>query len=212
MVATGCEQALARMLRERIVAVVRLDDADQGLDVARALVAGGVTLIEIALTTPDAVDLIARLRKSVPQAMVGAGTVLTIADLEALRSAEPEFAVSPILDAVVVRRAQELRLLFSPGTYSPTEAYAAWQLDVPIIKVFPAARLGPKYISDLKAPMPFLRLMPTGGVDDSTIREFVRCGADAVGAGGWLVDAQAIARGEWLTLTEKARRLVTALS
>ncbi len=211
MVAIGYERALSRMLRERIVAVVRLDDADQGVDVARALVAGGVTLIEIALTTPNAVDLIARIRKSVPQAMVGAGTVLTVSDLEALRAVEPEFAVSPILDAAVVRRAQELRLLFSPGTYSPTEAYSAWRLDVPLIKVFPAARLGPKYISDLKAPMPFLRLMPTGGIDDSTIREFLRSGADVVGAGGWLVDAQAIARGEWSTLTEKARRLAAAL-
>jgi len=202
--------ALARMLREKIVAVVRLDDAEQGIDVARALVAGGVTLIEIALTTPNAVELIGRIGKSVPQAMVGAGTVLTAGDISALRAVEPAFAVSPILDPQVVRCAQEQGLLFSPGAYSPTETYRAWELGVPIVKIFPAARLGPKYLSDLKAPMPFLRLMPTGGIDDTTISEYLRCGADVVGAGGWLVDTEAIARGEFSVLTEKARRLIAA--
>jgi 2-dehydro-3-deoxyphosphogluconate aldolase/(4S)-4-hydroxy-2-oxoglutarate aldolase len=83
-------------------------------------------------------------------------------------------------------------------------------MGVPIVKVFPAARLGPKYLSDLKAPMPFLRLMPTGGIDDRTISEYLQCGADVVGAGGWLVDTKAIARGELSVLTEKAKRLVAA--
>lgn len=204
------ERALTRMLEEKIVAVVRLDDADQGIDVARALVAGGVTLIEIALTTPDAVPLMVRIKTAIPQAMVGAGTVMTEADVASLRPAEPEFAVAPILDPRVVRAAQSAGLLFSPGAYSPTEAYQAWEMGVPIVKIFPAGRLGPKYLSDVKAPMPFLRLMPTGGIDDKTIGEFLACGADVVGAGGWLVDAQAISRGEYSVLTEKARRLVSA--
>ncbi len=206
----GYEKALARMLQEKIVAVVRLDDADQGIDVARALVSGGVLLIEIALTTPNAVELIGRVKKAVPEAVVGAGTVMTVPDLLSLRSVEPAFAVSPILDPKVVRLAQEAGMLFSPGAYSPTETYQAWEMGVPIVKIFPAARLGPKYLSDLKAPMPFLRLMPTGGIDDKSIREFLQCGADVVGAGGWLVDTAAIARGELSVLTEKARRLVAA--
>ncbi len=204
------ERALTRMLEEKIVAVVRLDDADQGIDVARALVAGGVTLIEIALTTPDAVPLMVRIKNAIPQAMVGAGTVMTEADVASLRPAEPEFAVAPILDPRVVRAAQSAGLLFSPGAYSPTEAYQAWEIGVPIVKIFPAARLGPKYLSDMKAPMPFLRLMPTGGIDDKTIAEFLACGADVVGAGGWLVDAQAISRGDYSVLTEKAKRLISA--
>jgi 2-dehydro-3-deoxyphosphogluconate aldolase/(4S)-4-hydroxy-2-oxoglutarate aldolase len=210
MESKGYEKALARMLKEKIVAVVRLDDANQGIDVAKALVAGGVALIEIALTTPDAVELIARIKTSVPQAMVGAGTVITTDDVLSLRPAEPAFAVAPILDPRVVRCAQEEGILFSPGAYSPTETYQAWEMGVPIVKVFPAARLGPKYLSDLKAPMPFLRLMPTGGIDDKTISEYLQCGADVVGAGGWLVDTAAIARGELSVLTEKARRLVAA--
>lgn len=208
--ATRRERGLARILAEKIVAVVRLDDPNRGIDVARALVRGGVSLIEIALTTPDAVPLMVRIRREVPEAVVGAGTVMTVADVASLRPAEPDFAVAPILDPSVVRAAQAEGLLFSPGTYSPTETLQAWNLGAPIVKIFPAARLGPKYLSDLKAPMPFLRLMPTGGVDDTTIAEFLACGADAVGAGGWLVDMKAIARGEFSVLTEKARRLVAA--
>lgn len=204
------ERSLARMLEEKIVAVVRLSDPSRGIDVAKALVAGGVTLIEIALTTPDAVELIARVRKAVPQALVGAGTVMTCDDVEALRRVEPGFAVAPILDARVLKAAQDAGMLFSPGAYSPTEVHQAWALGAPIVKVFPAARLGPQYLADLKAPMPFLRLMPTGGVDDTTIAEFLRCGADAVGAGGWLVDTKAIARADYAVLTEKAKRLVAA--
>ena len=203
-------QTLARMLAEKIVAVVRLNDASQGVDVARALIAGGVHFIEIALTTPDAVRVMKSVKESVPEAVVGAGTVMTVEDVRSLRAAEPAFAVSPILDPKVVRAAQKEGLLFSPGAYSPTEVYQAWTMRAPIVKVFPAARLGPKYLSDLKAPMPFLRLMPTGGIDDKTIVEFLQCGADVVGAGGWLVDAAAIARGELSVLTEKARRLVAA--
>jgi 2-dehydro-3-deoxyphosphogluconate aldolase / (4S)-4-hydroxy-2-oxoglutarate aldolase len=204
------KETFSRMLEEKIVAVVRLDDANKGVDVARALVSGGVNFIEVALTTPDAVELISQIRKSVPEAIVGAGTVMTTQDLLSLGPAEPAFAVAPILDPRVVRYAQEKGILFSPGTYSPTETYQAWEMGCPIVKVFPATRLGPKYVSDLKAPMPFLRLMPTGGIDDKTIREFLQCGADVVGAGGWLVDSAAIARGELSVLTEKALCLVAA--
>ncbi|MEW5826105.1 MAG: bifunctional 4-hydroxy-2-oxoglutarate aldolase/2-dehydro-3-deoxy-phosphogluconate aldolase [Candidatus Bipolaricaulota bacterium] len=178
------DNALERMLAERIVAVVRLADPNRGVDVARALVKGGVTLIEIAFTTPDAVNVIESVQKAVPEAMVGAGTVITEADVAALQRVRPAFAVAPVLDANVVRAAQQAGILFSPGAYTPTEVLAAWRLGAPIVKVFPAARLGPKYLADLKAPMPFLRLMPTGGVDDTTIGEFLRCGADGVGAGG----------------------------
>jgi 2-dehydro-3-deoxyphosphogluconate aldolase/(4S)-4-hydroxy-2-oxoglutarate aldolase len=201
-------EALERMLKERIVAVVRLDGPEPMEAVARALLSGGVQIIEVALTTPGGIDLIAALRQRFPEAMIGAGTVLRVEEVDACVAAGAAFAVSPVTDPQVVDSARLADLLFSPGAYTPSEIHRAWALGVPIVKVFPAARVGPAYIKDVKAPMPFLRLMPTGGVDDRTAREFLAAGADVLGAGSWLIDKKAIARGDFAAIEERARALV----
>jgi len=207
-VETHMKKVLDRMLQERIVAVVRLDDQDACLSVARALRAGGVSIVEITMTTPGALESIHTIRETFPDLVVGAGSVLTKEDVDACVDAGAAFQVAPILDPRVLQYALERDILFSPGTFTPSEAYLAWIGGAPLVKVFPAARVGAKFVSDLKAPMPFLRLMPTGGVSADTIDDFLRAGADVVGAGSWLVDKNAIQQGAYDTITRKAQMLV----
>ncbi len=202
---------LKRILHERIVAVVRLDAPNACVEVAEALRTGGVTIIEIAMTTPDALDVIHSVRERFPDLLVGAGSVLTKEDVDACAEAGAEFQVAPVFDPSILAYALDRGIVFSPGTFTPSEAYSAWSHGAQIVKVFPAARLGAKFISDLKAPMPFLRLMPTGGVSSDTIVDFLQAGADVVGAGSWLVDKKAIRRGDFGVITGKARGLVSAV-
>ena len=210
--AEHCEaETIRRLLEERIVAVVRLDSQHDGLPVARALVDGGVRVVEITMTTPGAAELIDRIRADLPAALVGAGSVLTRQDVDRCRDAGAAFLVGPVLDPEVLRHALIRNIPFCPGTFTPSEAYAAWTMGAPLVKVFPAARLGPKFISDLKAPMPFLRLMPTGGITAETVGAFLSAGADVVGAGSWLTPGSAIAAGDFGVIRERAAELRRAI-
>lgn len=202
---------VARLLDEKIVAVVRLASEAACLPVARALVEGGVRVLEMTMTTPGAVESIARIREALPEALVGAGSVLTNEDVDQCVAAGSAFLVGPVLEPEVVRYAMDQGVPFSPGTFTPSEAYAAHRLGVPLVKVFPAARLGPKLISDLKAPLPFLRLMPTGGISAETVGAFLEAGADVVGAGSWLMPKDAIAAGRFDEVRVRARALREAV-
>lgn len=204
-------EIIRTLLTQRIVAVVRLSSQRDGLPVARALIDGGVHIVEITMTTPGALALIEEIRSDVPSAVVGAGSVLTRDDVDRCLDAGAEFLVSPILDPDALRRAVSLEAPFCPGTFTPTEAHAAWRMGAPLVKVFPAARLGPKYISDLKGPMPFLRLMPTGGITAETAAAFLRAGADTLGAGSWLTPHAAIAAGNFDIIRERAMQLRQAV-
>ena len=197
-----------RLFQEQIVAVVRLDREADGVPVAEALFAGGVGIIEITITTPNATKLIQTIRARVPGALVGAGSIATCDDVDACLDAGAEFLVAPVLDPEVFAHALSRGAVFSPGTFTPSEAFAAWRQGAPLVKVFPAARLGPKFISDLKAPMPQLKLMPTGGITAETLPAFLAAGADAVGAGSWLTPKAAIRSGEFEVLTRRAKQLV----
>lgn len=195
------------LLEEKIVAVVRLQSEDDGLPVARALVQGGVRVIEMTLTTPGAITLIGRIREELPTAIVGAGSVLTREGVDRCADAGAAFLVGPVLVPDVLKYALDKNIPFCPGAFTPTEAYTAWQLGAPLVKIFPAARLGPKLLSDLKAPMPFLRLMPTGGISADTIVDFLAAGADVVGAGSWLIDKKAVAAKEFDLIERRAAQL-----
>lgn len=198
---------IKRLFEEKIVAVVRLQSEDDGLPVARALIQGGVRVIEMTLTTPAATTLIERIREEHPTAIVGAGSVLTREDVDRCSDAGATFLVGPVLDKDVLRYALERDIPFCPGTFTPTEAYTAWRLGAPLVKVFPAARLGPKLLSDLKAPMPFLKLMPTGGIRADTVVDFLTAGADVVGAGSWLIDKHAVVHKDFALIESRARQL-----
>jgi len=207
----GGKDVIAALLEERIVAVVRLSSEEAALPVAQSLQEGGVRVIEMTLTTPGAVNAIDRIRQRMPDVIVGAGSVLTRADVDQCLSAGAEFLVGPVLDVDVLAYALEKGVAFCPGTFTPSEAYAAWRLGAPLVKVFPAARVGPKFLSDLKAPMPFLKLMPTGGINAETVGDFLSAGADVVGAGSWLTPRAAIDAGDFDVIHDRALELSRAV-
>jgi 2-dehydro-3-deoxyphosphogluconate aldolase / (4S)-4-hydroxy-2-oxoglutarate aldolase len=190
---------------------VRLTDAAVGRDVANALMAGGVTAIEITMTVPRAVELIEELSRTLPMALIGAGTVTDPATARAVIDAGAKFVVSPVFRPGVVEACHERGVPACPGCFSPTEILSAWEMGADVVKVFPATSLGPGYIKDLRGPFPSIKLMPTGGVSHANAAEWIRAGAVAIGAGSSLVDAKAVAARQFATITANARAFVNAV-
>jgi 2-dehydro-3-deoxyphosphogluconate aldolase/(4S)-4-hydroxy-2-oxoglutarate aldolase len=202
-----------RALAGRLVAIVRLRDGAALLEVAAALVEGGITTLEFTLTTPGAVEAIERCRARFGETVVvGAGTVLDADGARRCLAAGAQFLVSPGFDRDVMAAARAGGALAMPGAMTPTEIMAAWRASADVVKVFPARALGPRYIADVRAPLPEVRLMPTGGVDATNAAEYLRAGAVAVAVGGNLVDPAAVARADWAALTARARALVDAVA
>lgn len=191
-----------------VVAVVRLSDAGVGQDVARALLDGGVTAIEVTMTVPGAVDLIAELCRALPGALIGAGTVTDPATARSVIAAGARFVVSPVFRPRIVEACHERDVPSMPGCFSPTEIFAAWELGADLVKIFPATSLGPGFIKDLRGPFPTIKVMPTGGVSRENAADWIRAGAAAIGAGGALVDPKAIASRQFEVITANARALV----
>jgi 2-dehydro-3-deoxyphosphogluconate aldolase / (4S)-4-hydroxy-2-oxoglutarate aldolase len=206
------DATVARIQVSRVVAIVRLDSGDQLVEVARALAAGGIDVIEFTLTTPGAIEAITAARGALgDEVLIGAGTVLSAED--ALRCVEggARFIVSPICDEGMIRATVEAGAVAMPGARTPTEAVSAWRLGAQVIKIFPARSLGPAFISDLLAPLPFLKMIPTGGVNAANAADYLRAGAIAVGVGESLVNRQLVSEKRWETLTERACQLVAAV-
>lgn len=196
---------LNRLAETGVVAVIRAASIDAALAVSHALVRGGVTGIEITFSTPGAAEAIARARLELPDALVGAGTVLDEASLAAACDAGASFLVSPHTDAALIARARERGVPFLPGALTPTEIVRAWQLGATCVKVFPGSAVGPSYLKAIKAPLPHVALMPTGGVDEKNLGEWLKAGAVAVGMGG------ALATGTPEAIEAAARRARAAL-
>lgn len=189
------------------VAVVRLPDAERALAVVDALAAGGVTAIELTLTTPGALALIAALRKAGGDALlVGAGSVLDAATARRAIEAGATYVVSPVFRADVVAESHRQGVPAMPGAYTPTEILTAHEAGADVVKVFPADTLGPAYLKGVLAPMPFLRLMPTGGVTPANVGDWLRAGAVAAGLGSALVDATLVAANDLAAITARARQ------
>jgi 2-dehydro-3-deoxyphosphogluconate aldolase/(4S)-4-hydroxy-2-oxoglutarate aldolase len=190
------------------VAVVRLPDADRALAVVDALAAGGVTAIELTLTTPGALVVIAALRKASGDALqVGAGSVLDADTARRAIEAGATYVVSPVFRADVVAESHRQGVPAMPGAYTPTEILTAHEAGADVVKVFPADTLGPSYIKGVLAPMPFLRLMPTGGVTPANVGEWLRAGAVAAGLGSALVDPKLVAANDMAAITARARQV-----
>ncbi len=177
---------LTRLAEVGVVAVIRAASIDAALAVSHALVRGGVTGIEITFSTPGAAEAIARARRELPNALVGAGTVLDAASLRAACDAGASFLVSPHTDETLIAAGRERGVPFLPGALTPTEIVRAWQLGATCVKVFPGSAVGPGYLKALKGPLPHIALMPTGGVDEKNLGEWLAAGAVAVGMGGSL--------------------------
>src|SRR6266536_2283398 len=174
-----------------IIAVVRAQRQDQVVPLSEALVAGGVIAVEITLSTPNAIPAIRETKEQLGErALIGVGTVLKVADCRAAIEAGAEFVVSPILRPELVGVAHSANKPIMLGAYTPTEAQLAHEAGSDFIKIFPADSLGPNYIKALRAPLPHLKIVPTGGVDLETIAEFFKVGCVAVGAGSSLISKE----------------------
>ena len=171
--------------RTRLIAVLRATASTHLASVAVALGEGGITCIEVTLTTPQALSVIEELRSTLgDSAEIGAGTVMTVADLEGARAAGATYTLSPCVDREVLDRAQELGTPHIPGAATPTEVATAWKAGAAAVKVFPVSQLGgPAFIRALRDPLPEIALIPTGGVDEAQVAEYLRAGAVAVGIG-----------------------------
>jgi 2-dehydro-3-deoxyphosphogluconate aldolase/(4S)-4-hydroxy-2-oxoglutarate aldolase len=203
--------AVEQILANKIIAVVRLDDYSSAVDVARALAAGGVTVLEFTLTGQGAIEAVRATRKALGDAVcVGVGTVLKSEDAEAAIEAGAQFAVTPTLRPQVVATCIKRQTLVLCGGQTPTELLEAYEAGAEMVKVFPARLGGPKFIKDVLAPLPFLKLVPTGGVSPENAREFLEAGAVAVGIGGNLVSNKLVAAGAFDQITERARACVLA--
>lgn len=205
-------EALDIILATKVIAVIRMSDPEKAARVVEAIRRGGVRAIEITMTTPSALEIIADMaRRNSAGTLIGAGTVLDAPTAEKVIRAGAQFVVSPITNFDMIEACRRNETLVAPGALSPTEIMAAWERGADVVKVFPATSVGPKYFQDLKGPLPQVRLMPTGGVSIENAREFIRCGACCVAIGTALLDKKAIAAEDWDALTEKAKALVESL-
>jgi 2-dehydro-3-deoxyphosphogluconate aldolase/(4S)-4-hydroxy-2-oxoglutarate aldolase len=193
-----------------VVAIIRMQDASRLPAVVQALADGGVRALEITMTVPGAVEAIRSVAASLPDdILLGAGTVLDASTAAEVIDAGAQFIVAPIFDPDTIRACHERDVPIMPGCFTPTEMLNAWRAGADIIKVFPATRLGPGYLKDVLAPLPRLKLMPTGGVTAENAGDWIRAGAVAVAIGSALVDAKAIAAGDYSRI-ESAARLAIA--
>jgi 2-dehydro-3-deoxyphosphogluconate aldolase / (4S)-4-hydroxy-2-oxoglutarate aldolase len=203
---------LERIRSVGVVPVIRARSADEAARAIDAIRAGGVSLIEITMTVPDAVALIQEVARRVGDAVIGAGTVLDPETACACVDAGARFIVCPVLDLPTVAFCREAGVAVVPGALTPTEVVAAWRAGADLVKVFPAGAVGgPAYLKSLKAPLPQIDLVPTGGVSLATAADFIRAGAAALGVGADLVDLAALRRGQPEVLTERARQFVDAV-
>jgi 2-dehydro-3-deoxyphosphogluconate aldolase / (4S)-4-hydroxy-2-oxoglutarate aldolase len=199
--------------RVGIVAVIRIKDPGKLRAVVDALTDGGVRVLEVTMTVPGAVELIRELAPTLPQGFLfGAGTVTDAATARAVIEAGAAFVVAPVFRPDVIAACHERDVPAVPGCFSPTEILAAHEAGADIVKVFPATMLGPQFIKDVRAPLPQVKLMPTGGVTLENAGDWIRAGAVAVGVGSALVDARAIDSGRFDVISANARRLIASVN
>jgi 2-dehydro-3-deoxyphosphogluconate aldolase/(4S)-4-hydroxy-2-oxoglutarate aldolase len=192
-----------------VVAVIRLKEPDKLRAVIDALADGGVRALEITMTVPRAIELIAEIAPTLPgEFLLGAGTVLDEATARSAIDAGAQFVVSPVFRTGLITATHARDVPMMPGCFSPTEILSAWDAGADVVKVFPATALGPGYFKDLRGPLPQIKLMPTGGVTADNAADWIRAGAVAVGVGSALLDPKAIAAGSMTTITNTARRMV----
>lgn len=205
-------EVVARIEALGIVAIVRLDAGAPLLDVAAALAEGGIDVLEFTVTTPGALraveDGAARLSDRV---LLGVGTVLDAETARLAIQAGAAFVVMPTLNTDVITVCRRYSVPVIPGAMTPSEILAAWQSGADIVKVFPAAVLGPDFIRQVRAPLPQVKLMPTGGISAANAADYLQAGAVAVGVGGRLVDRKAVAERRFDLITERAAELLAAV-
>jgi 2-dehydro-3-deoxyphosphogluconate aldolase/(4S)-4-hydroxy-2-oxoglutarate aldolase len=204
-------EIISRLVKPGIIAVVRAQKAEQVPPLCEALLAGGVLAIEITMTTPNALAAIRDARARFGErALIGVGTVLDAKTCQAAIDAGAEFVVTPICRIELVKLAQAADRPIMLGAYTPTEAQLAHEAGADFVKIFPADTLGPGFIKSLRAPLPHLKIVPTGGVDVGNVADFLKAGCAALGVGSSLVSTKILADADWPELTRRAKEFVKA--
>ena len=197
------------ILESGVIAIMRTKSSDQLIAAADAIKAGGVSVIEVTMTTPGALTIIAEARRRYgPEMLFGAGTVL---DAETARSAilaGADFVVAPTLNLEMVELCHRYGVPVVPGCYTPTELLTAWQAGADLLKLFPASVGGPELIKAILAPLPQLAIVPVGGVDLTTAADFIRSGAAALGVGNSLINQKLLDSGDLGELTRRAAAFI----
>lgn len=200
-------EVLAILREIGLVPVLRAESESQALALASAIAAGGVTVLEVTMTVPGAIRVMRKLVEDRPEILIGAGTVLDAETARMCILEGAQFVVSPALNLKTIEMCHRYGVAVLPGALTPTEIVTAWQAGADVVKVFPASALGgAKYLKSVKAPLPQVEMIPTGGVSQSTATEFLEAGAFALGVGADLVNPKAIADGHPELITESAAK------
>jgi len=201
---------LQRIRETGLIPVVRAESAEQAMRAVEAIKAGGVDVLEVTMTVPGAIGVIEQLAKTYgAEALIGAGTVLDPETARACIEAGAQFIVSPALNEETIAFCRENGVAVFPGALTPTEVVRAWNAGADAVKVFPAGAVGgASYLKALKAPLPQIELVPTGGVNLKTAADFIKAGAMALGVGADLVDMKALREGKAELITERARQFI----
>lgn len=195
-----------------IVAIIRANSSNELIEAAVAIQTGGVDVIEITMTTPDALQVIGEVSARLGNAvLIGVGSVLDAETARAAMLAGAEFVVSPVTKPDIIEICNRYGKVVIPGAFTPTEILYAWESGADYVKVFPSSGVGPSYIKDIKAPLPQIPLIPTGGINTNNAAEFLKAGASALGVGSALVSNDIIDSGNFTILTERAEKLVAAV-
>ncbi len=206
------QETLNRVIEAGAVAVIRLADSNKLIRVAEAIYNGGVSGIEITMTVPNAISVIEKASREIGSYMnVGVGSVLDAVTAQKAIDAGARYVVSPIFKREIVEAAHRNDVPAMPGAFTPTEIQTAFEAGADIVKVFPADVVGMAFFKGVLAPMPHLKLMPTGGVSLTNAGEWLKSGACAVGVGSALLDKKAIASEKYGVLTENAKRLMESI-
>jgi 2-dehydro-3-deoxyphosphogluconate aldolase/(4S)-4-hydroxy-2-oxoglutarate aldolase len=196
-----------------IVGIMRNMPRQHTEAVVNCYVAAGFTTLEITMNSEGAVETIEWLVKNYGDRLnIGAGTVCDLKDLEKALVAGAGFIVTPILNEEVIKACVEKNIPIFPGAFTPTEIYKAWRLGASMVKVFPASKLGPEFIKELLAPLNYLKLLPTGGINLQNFREYFKAGARGVGIGSGLFPAELINNGRWEDLKQLYEQVVQEVS
>ena len=207
------EEIVDKITELKAVAVIRMEDPSKLIRVAEAIHNGGVKAIEITMTVPNAIETIALASKEIGnKVLIGVGSILTPEMALKAIDAGAQYVVSPIFKSEIIKTSHDNNIPAMPGTFTPTEAQMAYEAGADIIKLFPADVLGMNFIKGIKAPMPHLKVMPTGGVSLTNAGDWLNAGACAVGVGSALLDKQAIHYENYSVLTENAKLIMKSIN
>ncbi len=205
------QEVVAHLVRSGVVGIIRIQEKEDLIRIARSLQLGGLKCVEITMNSGGALNAIEKARKDLPDIIMGVGTVLDGATAREAILAGAEFIVTPTVEPDVIEMAHRYGVVIIPGAMTPTEILTAWELGVDMVKVFPANILGPAYLRAIHGPLSQIPLAPTGGITADNAGEFIKAGAAIVSAGGWLVNKKTIIEKRYEEITRRAQQLIQAV-